>query len=109
MKRIQSATHLKFIRSLPCLVCADNTTTEAAHIRFADTRAAKRQTGMGEKPDDSWAVPLCGNHHRIQHTMNEREFWRSGGMDPILVALALWRISGDHAAGTIICEAVHAA
>jgi hypothetical protein len=108
MKRIQNTTHLKFVRTLPCLVCADNTSTEAAHVRFADPWAAKRQTGMGEKPDDSWTVPLCGQHRKIQHTMNEREFWKSGGVDPVFVAMALYRISGDHAAGTMICEAAHA-
>ena len=87
--------YLDFIRQLPCCICGDSTTTEAAHIRFADRRAAKRPTGMGEKPSDVWALPLCGRHHREQHTMNERKFWIGKGLDPIFIALALNRVRGN--------------
>ena len=89
MKREKDAAYLDFIRSLPCIICGDNTSTEAAHIRFADRRAAKRPTGMGEKPDDVWTLPLCGRHHREQHSMGEHSFWNIQGIDPIFLALAL--------------------
>lgn len=99
MRRAKNEKHLDFIRSLPCIVCADNTATQACHIRYADERSGKRQTGMGEKPDDIWTVPMCQKHHNAQHKMNEREFWKQLGIDPILLALALSAVSGNHEAG----------
>lgn len=102
MKRQHNEKHLDFVRSLPCIVCGDNTSTEAAHVRYADPRAAKRPTGMGEKPDDAFAVPMCGRCHREQHGGKERTFWASLGIDPVFVGLALKNISGDHAAGEMI-------
>jgi hypothetical protein len=97
--RIKSAAYLDFIRALPCIVCGENTSVEAAHIRYGDRRAAKRPTGMGEKPDDRWAVSLCGMHHRDQHKRGERLFWKDLGIDPIVVALALQVNAGDLEAG----------
>lgn len=107
MKRQRDNNHLDFIRALPCVVCGDQTTTEAAHIRFADRRLGKRQTGMGEKPDDAFTLPLCGSHHRDQHTGNERAWWQGREIDPIPLALALYRVSGDHEAGERIVRSWH--
>jgi hypothetical protein len=98
--------HLDFIRSLPCLVCGKGA-VEAAHIRYADARAAKDITGMGTKSDDAWAIPLCTDHHRIQHTMGERRFWTQQKIDPIFVALALYRVSGDEESGNKIVRHAH--
>lgn len=97
--------HLDFIRELPCLLCPDTTTVEAAHIRYGDPRADKPITGIGIKPDDAFAIPLCGRHHREQHTRGERKFWEKHVIDPVFVALALFRVSGDHEAGCRIVEA----
>lgn len=97
--RQHNGSHLDFVRSLPCLICADNTSTEAAHIKYGDPRVAKRPAGFGEKSDDAFTVPMCGLHHRNQHKGNERIFWRDVGIDPIFIALALYRASGDHEAG----------
>ena len=94
--RQKSEAHLGFIRSLSCIVCLDNTSTEAAHLRYADRKVGKRQVGKGEKPDDKWALPLCGEHHREQHAMNEREFWLQKGINPLMVSLALWAATGNH-------------
>lgn len=97
--RRHNAKHLDFIRSLPCLVCQNPIQTEAAHIRYGFTRAGKRPTGGAEKPDDDWTVPLCGDHHQTQHAEGELKFWGRIGIDPILVALALCRVSGDFERG----------
>lgn len=51
---------------------------------------------MGTKSDDKCTVPLCGRHHRKQHTMGERKFWQFFAIDPIFVALRLRKISGDY-------------
>ena len=105
MKRQHDKPHLDGIRALPCIICGEDTTVEAAHIRFPDLLADKRPTGMGEKPDDCWALPLCGVHHRQQHEMSEREFWKTMRIDPIRAALALFRASGDNEAGQRIVAA----
>jgi hypothetical protein len=96
--RIHSEKHLQFIRGCPCVVCGDNTSTEAAHVRYGSLRAAKRRTGMQEKPSDCWTVPLCGAHHRKQHEMGEVTFWTLHGRDPIFIAALLWLHTGNQEA-----------
>lgn len=96
--------HLAFVRSLPCAICGDNTTTEAAHIRSGNLAYGKEQTGMQQKPHDRWAVPLCGTCHRDQHKQNEWRFWRDIGINPWTLALTLHSISGDHEAAVTAIE-----
>jgi hypothetical protein len=95
--RVKNERHLRFIRGLPCCVCHDPTSTEAAHVRF--TCDEKRNPGMQQKPDDKWALPLCGRHHRDQHAMNEKVFWLTVGIDPIKLCEALFSVSGNHEEG----------
>lgn len=105
--RQHNVKHLNFIRGLSCLICGNNVETQACHIRYGDPRAGKRQTGKGEKPSDRWTIPLCGNHHRIQHDFGDEEmFWRGIGCDPIFIAMALHGVSGNHELGCQIIEAV---
>ena len=99
--------HLDFIRSLPCLICHDNTGTEATHIRMSDARHNKVNPGVGAKPDDKYTLPLCNLHHREQHAIgDERKFWDGIGLDPIPLALELYKVSGDHEKG---CEIIQRA
>lgn len=95
MKRQHDNKHLAFIRQLRCVVCGDDTTVEAAHIRYAELRAGKRPVGLGEKPDDCWTISLCGKHHREQHKTSEKRWWALQGIDPVYVALALQRVTGN--------------
>lgn len=88
-------------------MCLDNTATEAAHIRYGDRRAAKFNPGIGQKPSDCWTIPLCGKHHREQHSQNEQKFWNSQMIDPIAVAAWLYIASGDHEAGCQIVQEQH--
>lgn len=97
--RIENEAHLKFVRSLPCIVSKDNTSTEAAHIRFTDMRVAKNNAGVGAKPDDFFVVPLSSEEHRKQHAGREQDYWFKAGIDPILIALALYAVSGDYERG----------
>lgn len=90
--------HLAFIRRLPCLVTL-TTPVEAAHIRFGRPEEGKRHVGMGEKPSDMWTVPLSQEMHRLQHSMNEEDFWSARAIDPIRVARALFDVTGDIQAG----------
>jgi hypothetical protein len=105
--RAKIEAHLDFIRALPCICCGNNIETQAAHIRMSDARVVKVNAGVGAKADDYWTLPMCGTHHDEQHrTGNERKFWQRYGIDPILYALRLWSVTGNHELG---CEVVAAA
>ena len=105
--RMKVEGHLKFLRELPCLICGDNTSTEAANLRMSDARIAKHNAGVGSKADDFFCLPLCGAHHRDQHAIgDESKFWKRVGLDPVLYALRLWSVTGNHELG---CEVVAAA
>lgn len=68
--RWRSQAHLSFVRSHHCAVpgCM-GMPIEAAHVRLGSG------AGMGEKPSDFFATPLCKHHHTQQHTIGERTFW----------------------------------
>lgn len=108
--RIEDAAHLRFIRTLPCLVTGRTDRIEAAHIRFGEPLHGKPKTPLGRKPDDCWVVPLCAYMHRegpeAQHRGNERTWWIDQRIDCLTVAAALYACSGDRdAALTIIMRA----
>lgn len=101
--RLHLAGHLEFLRSLPCAVCLSHVSTEAAHVRYSDASVGKVNAGVGQKPHDFWCVPLCGADHRDQHeTGDEFEWWRSKGIDPLRLAMALFLNTGDHERATLI-------
>ena len=102
--RQKDGSHLDFIRDLPCIVCGAESTIDAAHIRAGDPRAAKRHTGMGERPDDIWTLPLCRKHHDMQHRGGELSFWKTWRIDPIATAAFLALRSGDREAALMIIE-----
>lgn len=106
LPRIEDPKHLVWIRTLPCLVSGVHAGVEAAHVRYADHRFAKRSVGVGEKPDDKWVVPLsCGLHRTdsdAQHKSNEREWWRKRGIDPVIVAAGLYLNTGNDTLAYII-------
>jgi len=86
--RRHNPDHLRYVASQPCCLCGDNTSVQACHLRFGSINDDKRETGMQEKPhDDRWVLPLCSAHHREQHGMNEREFWKKYRVDPFAMAL----------------------
>lgn len=94
--RQRSGDHLKFIRSLPCVVCGSRNNIHAAHIRMANRVYGKRDTaGVGAKSDDKFCTPLCAEHHHEQHTGGEAEFWKRHGLDPFFISTALYAHSGD--------------
>jgi hypothetical protein len=83
--RERDRDHLRFVASQPCLVCG-RTPSDAHHLRFAEPRA------MARKVSDRFAVPICRLHHRELHRRgNERAWWQSQGIDPLVVAADLWR------------------
>ncbi len=105
--RKESVDHLRWVRTLECLVTGKRP-ADAAHIRYADPKYGKRETGRGEKPHDMFTVPLHRSEHDAQHAQNELEYWKSKGIDPIQVALALYGASGDDEAAEIILREARA-
>ncbi|TJW14332.1 MAG: DUF968 domain-containing protein [Mesorhizobium sp.] len=103
--RKEDGAHLKWIRTLPCVVSGKRP-VDAAHVRYADDAYGKRPTGGGEKPDDRWTVPLHRTLHTegpdAQHSGSERAFWAKHGIDPLRVALALYNVTGDDEQGELI-------
>ena len=91
MIRVQNPGYLNFVRQLPCLINGQEG-VEAAHVRYKSRRYAKRETGMAEKPDDRWVVPLSSQRHREQHDMEEQEFWKQWDIDPLQVSSELHSI-----------------
>ena len=88
--RLRDKEHCKFVATQPCVVCG-RTPSEAHHIRFAQPRA------VGRKVSDEYTVPVCRLHHRDLHTYgDEASWWAAVSIDPLPVALELWRKSRSH-------------
>jgi hypothetical protein len=85
--RLRDKEHCKFVTTQSCVVCG-RTPTEAHHIRFAQARA------LGRKVSDEYTVPVCRLHHRDLHSYGDEASWWAGvGIDPLPIALELWRRS----------------
>ncbi len=85
--RLRDKEHCKFVASQPCTLCG-RTPSEAHHIRFAQPRA------LGRKVSDEYTVPVCRLHHRDLHSYGDEASWWAGvGIDPLPIALELWRRS----------------
>jgi hypothetical protein len=90
--RVTDEAWLAEVRKLPCTICHRPGPNDPAHIRSSGARFGynKRYTGMGEKPDDRWVLPLCRAHHDEQHGMAELGFWARYGINPFLAASELY-------------------
>ena len=88
--RLRDKEHCKFVATQACVVCG-RTPSEAHHIRFAQPRA------IGRKVSDEYTVPVCRSHHRDLHTYgDEASWWAAVSIDPLPIALQLWRKSRSH-------------
>jgi hypothetical protein len=86
--RRRDKEHRKFVSSQPCLVCG-RSPADAHHLRFAQPRA------LSMKVSDEFTVPVCRVHHRELHRIgDERVWWRNLNIDPLPIALNLWRRGG---------------
>ena len=85
--RLRDKEHCRYLMTQPCVVCG-RTPSEAHHIRFAQPRA------LGRKVSDEYTVPVCQLHHRELHRYGDEASWWVGvNVDPLPVALELWRRS----------------
>jgi hypothetical protein len=83
--RLRDKGHRLYVARQPCLLCG-RTPADPHHLRFAQPRA------LGRKVSDEFTVPMCRVHHDELHRQGDEEaFWRDYGIDPVPIALALWR------------------
>lgn len=91
--RIRDKAYLGAVAQLSCVASGRSGPSECAHVRYGDALYGKPPTGMSEKPDDKWAVPLSAEAHRLsdeaQHGQGERAWWLALGIDPIALCLDL--------------------
>ncbi len=95
--RQEDRQHLAFIRTLPC-VHTGRFGVEACHLRSSCLPLNKRHTGMREKPDDRFVLPMVPQLHVRQHSMNEVRFWSAMGwqwQQVVQLALDLYENTGD--------------
>jgi hypothetical protein len=89
--------YLADVRQCPCLHCGMEP-SEAAHVRMSSAAYGKT-SGLGKKPADAWALPLCAEHHRLarnaQHNQGEQIFWAGLGINPLMVCTLLHAQRGD--------------
>ena len=85
--------HLAYVRQHPCVASGKAAPSDAAHVRTGT------DGGVGRKPGDRYAVPLCMTCHAKQHRVGELTFWSALRIDPLNVALRLWTVSANVEAG----------
>lgn len=96
-RTLRNPKYLAWLRTRPCSVSScgnvpsEYTQIQAAHVRFADT------AGMGQKPSDYRAVPLCPACHRKQHDVGEVTFWGSREMAESAIIRNLMHYIGETA------------
>ena len=83
-KRIRAPEHLKWVATLPCLIC-QRQPSDAHHLKRVQPNA------LGRKPGDQWVVPLCRIHHRALHDAgDETRWWEEKNIKATEIAENLW-------------------
>jgi DNA recombination protein Rad52 len=83
-KRIRAPEHLKWVATLPCLIC-QRQPSDAHHLKRVQPNA------MGRKTGDQWVVPLCRIHHRALHNAgDETRWWEEKNIKATEIAETLW-------------------
>lgn len=89
---IRCPSYLAYVRRHVCAVSTYNGygelccegSIEAAHVRTGT------DGGVGMKPSDRFALPLCSGHHRRQHQVGEKPFEKESGIDMRAIADGMW-------------------
>src|SRR3984893_13806301 len=83
--RLRDKDHRRFVLRQACLVCG-RVPSDPHHLTFTQPRA------LGRGVSDEFIVPVCRVHHRELHRSgDEVAWWRRLNIDPLPVALRLWR------------------
>lgn len=105
-----TAKHLKFIDSLPCVICGRFESTHHHLLRVGNKYLTAKEgeenflipkiksKGMGTKSDDKFCLPICPEHHGEAHRYgNDKAYFQQYGIDePEKLALALYKYSGNY-------------
>ena len=84
LRRVRDRDHVRYVTQQSCLICGRRP-SDPHHLRYAQNRALSR------KVSDEFTVPLCRGHHREVHRSgDEAAWWKAAGIDPTVVARALW-------------------
>jgi hypothetical protein len=90
--------YLARVRQCMCVCCGLDPACVAAHVRMQSGTHGKR-SGMGKKPADKWALPVCQACHTddpdSQHRIGEIAFWNRVGLNPVLLCERLYAQRGD--------------
>jgi hypothetical protein len=88
-----SPYHLELLRLLPCCVTGQNPCGEVHHLK-----SMIESRGFGLRSEDRWGVPLSREPHDLVERVGsrgERAWFLERGIDPHLLAKALWKATGD--------------
>jgi hypothetical protein len=79
---VSEARHLAWLREQGCCI-ADSQCSGPIHAHHV-----RRGTGcgMGKKPSDLFAVPLCASHHALGHQIGWQTFEAEYGIDLLAMA-----------------------
>lgn len=90
--KFRSPSHLKWVRGHSCCAAsgACEGRVEAHHVRET---VGGQGGGIGLKPDDSSAVPLCSFHHQFLHIGGVKTFQVTTHVDLVAIAAELWQRS----------------
>ena len=104
--------HMKFIDSLPCVICGGSCGQSTHHHLLRVGREYQspmdgqeglmfpkvKSKGMGTKSDDRFCLPICAKHHAEAHRYgNDKQYFQAHGIErPEEFALALWKYSGQY-------------
>lgn len=77
----------QWLRGRPCLIadrggCAGR--IESAHVDYAGDK------GMSTKVSDRFCIPLCTEHHRVQHQHGWRQFEANFKVNALEASKAYW-------------------
>lgn len=70
-----SEKYREHVRSLQCVVPGCNGKSICHHVRFS------HNSGTGQKPSDTWGLPICDPHHDEWHKKGIDTFLSKHGID----------------------------
>ena len=74
--RQRDPKYLAWLRTQRCACgCLQGPPCDAAHLRASSAKYDKPNGGIGQKPDDRWALPLKHSHHMNLHLHGDELRW----------------------------------
>jgi len=92
--RQRDAGYLEWLRCQRCACgCLQGPPCDAAHLRASSAKHDKHNPGVGQKPDDKWALPLLHRHHMAMHDHGDEVGWWAahGVSDPFSMCLRYYK------------------